>query len=108
MDLIEHKRKEWDLGELRNQLVGQRIARVFADRPTADGDVVFRATVAGIQDIGKTIDDDTFFVVYDNGEAKVLQVRFAPQCCIVSSVTHIAAALHSVTRSPTFTVSSIR
>ena len=81
-DLIERKRKEWDLGELRNQLVGQRIARVFADRPDVDGDATIRATIAGVQDLGKTVDDDTYFVVYDNGQVKELQVCLFQRRCL--------------------------
>ena len=55
-------------------LIGQRIARSFFTLPDADGTAIQRATIVGLQDIGTTIDDDWYFVLYDDGQAEDLQV----------------------------------
>lgn len=74
--LLRRKRRECSLSNLQSKLIGQRIARSFADAPDTDGDPIFRATIAGVQDVGKTIDDDYYYVVYDDGQADELQVNF--------------------------------
>jgi hypothetical protein len=60
---------------LRAELVGQRIARSFADHPDADGDVIHRASIVGLRDMGTSIDDDWFLVMFDDGVVEELQVR---------------------------------
>lgn len=71
--LIQRKRLEWPLDDVRHRLIGQRVARSFANDPDSEGDIIHRASVISIE-VGKSIDDDWFMLKFDDGTLEELQV----------------------------------
>ena len=73
--------------------MGLRIARCFPDSPYAFSDNVLRATIVGVQDVGRTAKDDWYLVLHDDGQTEELQVGSANQDSVLkSAMSHIITA----------------
>ena len=71
--------------ELHTRLVGLRIARCFPDSTDSFGDNVLRATIVGVQDVGRTVKDDWYLALHDDGQTDELQVSSVNQVSVLES-----------------------
>ena len=60
--------------------MGRRVAKKFPDNPDDEGETIHRATVASV-DTGKSIDQDWYMLLYDDGDIEECQVRFSRARC---------------------------
>jgi hypothetical protein len=84
--LINRKRLQWPMDDVQGQLIGQRIARNFAN-DQGDGVLLYRGTIAGIDTFGTTLDEVWFLIRYDDDDMEACQVRTCRlDCCCCTRV----------------------
>ena len=59
--------------ELRQSLIGQRVAKMFENQPDFDGDYVYRGSIVSIRP-GKVLEEDLFSVRYDDGDMEQMEL----------------------------------
>jgi pantothenate kinase type III len=67
---------------VRNEVLGQRVAKDFHARPDEDSETIYRGTISWV-DRGKTYDDDLYKIDYDDGDQEELNVlEIYGMCCL--------------------------